>query len=59
MDSVDLVKAFAAGFGATITLFLIVWVSGATFGQRCEAKGFINGTDEFDLCVSRLTHGYH
>ena len=57
MTKATAVGAMAAGLGATVALFAVVWMTGGTFGQRCEARGFKWNTVEFDACVSQLAQG--
>jgi len=44
-------------FGGTFLLIAAIIAGGHTFGQRCEAKGFIKWSDEWDACVSQLKGG--
>lgn len=39
-----------------IAIFLAVWLSGQTFGQRCEAA-FPRNPPEVERCVKRLVRG--
>jgi hypothetical protein len=51
----DLALAAAAGFGAFMALILSVYLSGATFGQRCGRA--YSGPAEQERCVKRLSTG--
>lgn len=52
-------QAVVAGVvsGLVMAAFVIVfaWSTGATFGQRCEAKGYARYSDDWDACISRLS----
>lgn len=53
----DLLKAFAAGFGAFLVIILVVFATGATFGQRCE-RYYPNASPlTVDRCVEHLSNG--
>lgn len=51
-----LIYAVFAAFGAAMALALLVWMSGATFGQRCEVA-YPGDVFAQDRCVHRLAHG--
>lgn len=52
----SVVKVFVASFGVSCAIFLAVWLSGATFGQRC-AKLHPNDAAAQALCVKQLASG--
>ena len=45
----------AVGTGIAIGMLIAVWLSGATFGQRCEAKGYVQWSAEWERCVGELS----
>ena len=52
-----LASAVIAGLGAFTALFAAVWLTGSTFGQRCEALGHEWGGAQWEICVSALAKG--
>jgi len=44
------------GVVMAVCIVVLVLSTGATFGQRCEAKGFAKWSDEWDQCIDRLRH---
>lgn len=52
-----LIRAFAAGFGGALAIMVVVFVSGQTFGQRCEAYFPDSTALQRDECVEFLRSG--
>ena len=52
----DLFRAGLAGFGATAALILAVFLTGSTFGQRCE-RAFPDDPPAAERCVVDLSEG--
>lgn len=50
-----LLIGYVAGAGAATALLIAVWLSGATFGQRCEAKGYAQWSAEWERCLGELS----
>lgn len=48
-------NSIALGFGMAIGMALVVWLSGATFGQRCTALG--KSGQAWEQCVHDLSQG--
>lgn len=49
--------SFAAGFGGAVAVVGTIWLTGSSFGQRCE-RMYPDQAKQIDLCIENLTHGY-
>jgi hypothetical protein len=46
-----------AGIAMAVFMIFFVYTTGATFGQRCEAKGLAKWSDEWDRCIEKFQRG--
>jgi len=51
------ISGVCAGIAMAVFMVLFVYTTGATFGQRCEAKGFAKWSDDWDRCIEKFQRG--
>ena len=49
-------SAVLAGFGLAVVMVMVIFATGQTFGQRCEADGFAVQTQSWHSCIASLQH---